>query len=57
MVRNDAICHVIKVGSRGNGRKSKSGIARPTKGAAECMDAIFPHVLHVFKVIEGKRHD
>lgn len=28
-----------------------------TKGAAECMDAIFPHVLHVFKVIEGKRHD
>ncbi len=27
------------------------------KGAAECMDAIFPHVLHVFKVIEGKRHD
>ncbi|AVR46826.1 bifunctional molybdenum cofactor biosynthesis protein MoaC/MoaB [Christiangramia fulva] len=28
-----------------------------TKGAAECMDAIFPHVLHVFKVIDGKRHD
>lgn len=28
-----------------------------TKGAAECMDAIFPHVLHVFKVIKGKRHD
>jgi len=28
-----------------------------TKGAAECMDAIFPYVLHVFKVIEGKRHD
>lgn len=28
-----------------------------TKGATECMDAIFPHVLHVFKVIEGKRHD
>lgn len=28
-----------------------------TKGAAECMDAIFPHVLHVFKVLEGKRHD
>lgn len=28
-----------------------------TKGAAECMDAIFPHVLHVFKMIEGKRHD
>ncbi|WP_318343088.1 bifunctional molybdenum cofactor biosynthesis protein MoaC/MoaB [Flagellimonas baculiformis] len=28
-----------------------------TKGAAESMDAIFPHVLHAFKVIEGKRHD
>ncbi|MUP47447.1 bifunctional molybdenum cofactor biosynthesis protein MoaC/MoaB [Gramella sp. BOM4] len=28
-----------------------------TKGAVECMDAVFPHVLHVFKVIEGKRHD
>ena len=28
-----------------------------TKGAAECMDAIFPHVLHAFKVLEGKRHD
>ncbi|TBW27156.1 bifunctional molybdenum cofactor biosynthesis protein MoaC/MoaB [Gramella sp. KN1008] len=28
-----------------------------TNGAAECMDAIFPHVLHVFKVLEGKRHD
>lgn len=28
-----------------------------TKGAGECMDAIFPHVLHVFKVLKGKRHD
>ncbi len=28
-----------------------------TNGAAECMDAIFPHVLHVFKVITGNRHD
>lgn len=28
-----------------------------TKGASECMEAIFPHVLHVYKVIEGKRHD
>jgi cyclic pyranopterin phosphate synthase len=28
-----------------------------TKGAKECIDAIFPHVLHVYKVIEGKRHD
>ena len=39
--------------------KGKVVLASPgsTKGAAECMDAIFPHVLHVFKVIEGKRHD
>ena len=39
--------------------KGKIVLALPgsTKGAAECMDAIFPHVLHVFKVIEGKRHD
>lgn len=28
-----------------------------TQGATECMDAIFPHVLHVFKMIEGKKHD
>jgi len=28
-----------------------------TKGAGECIDAIFPHVLHAFKIIEGKRHD
>lgn len=28
-----------------------------TKGAAECMDAIFPHVLHVYNVIEGTRHE
>jgi len=40
-------------------RKGKLILAFPgsTKGAAECMDAIFPHILHVFKVIEGKRHD
>lgn len=28
-----------------------------TKGAAETMDAIFPAVLHIFKVAEGMRHD
>ncbi|MCX2743855.1 bifunctional molybdenum cofactor biosynthesis protein MoaC/MoaB [Mangrovivirga sp. M17] len=28
-----------------------------TKGAVECMDSVFPHILHVYKVIEGKRHD
>ena len=39
--------------------KGKLVLAFPgsTKGAAECMDAIFPHVLHAFKVLEGKRHD
>lgn len=28
-----------------------------TKGAAESMQAIFPAVLHIFKVMEGARHD
>ncbi len=28
-----------------------------TKGVAECMDAVFPQVLHVFSVITGKRHE
>jgi molybdopterin biosynthesis enzyme MoaB len=27
------------------------------KGAAETMDALFPYVLHLFKVAEGMRHD
>jgi cyclic pyranopterin monophosphate synthase len=27
------------------------------KGTAETIDALFPHVLHVFKIIEGMRHD
>ena len=27
------------------------------KGAAETIDAVFPHVLHAFKVLEGARHD
>lgn len=27
-----------------------------TKGASESMDAIFPHVLHIFKVLRGERH-
>lgn len=26
-------------------------------GAAETIDALFPHILHVFKVAEGMRHD
>ncbi|WP_340102901.1 bifunctional molybdenum cofactor biosynthesis protein MoaC/MoaB [Rhodohalobacter sp. 8-1] len=28
-----------------------------SKGAAECIEAVFPHVLHVFLVLKGKRHD
>jgi len=28
-----------------------------TKGATETMDAIFPYILHIFKVAEGKRHE
>ncbi|CAN5442281.1 bifunctional molybdenum cofactor biosynthesis protein MoaC/MoaB [soil metagenome] len=28
-----------------------------TKGAAETMDALFPAVLHIFKVAQGMRHD
>lgn len=27
------------------------------KGAAETIDALFPHLLHVFKIAEGVRHD
>lgn len=26
-------------------------------GAREAMDAVFPHLLHIFDVIKGKRHD
>lgn len=28
-----------------------------SNGARECVDAIFPHLLHVFHVLKGKRHD
>lgn len=27
------------------------------KGAVETLDALFPHILHVFKIAEGMRHD
>jgi molybdenum cofactor synthesis domain-containing protein len=33
------------------------GLPGSTNGAAESMDAVFPAVLHVFKVMEGARHD
>lgn len=28
-----------------------------TRGAAETMDALFPYILHIFRVAEGMRHD
>jgi len=28
-----------------------------TKGASESMDALFPYILHIFRIIEGARHD
>lgn len=28
-----------------------------TRGAAETMDALFPYLLHIFRVAEGMRHD
>jgi molybdopterin biosynthesis enzyme MoaB len=28
-----------------------------TKGAQESMEALFPHLLHVFHVADGARHD
>ena len=28
-----------------------------TRGAEETMDALFPYILHVFRVAEGMRHE
>ncbi|MBD3637542.1 MAG: bifunctional molybdenum cofactor biosynthesis protein MoaC/MoaB [Crocinitomicaceae bacterium] len=28
-----------------------------TKGASESMDALFPHVLHIFRIFKGARHE
>ncbi|MEQ9064763.1 MAG: bifunctional molybdenum cofactor biosynthesis protein MoaC/MoaB [Vicingaceae bacterium] len=42
------------------GIKNKSlvlSLPGSTKGAAESMDAVFPHVLHVFGILSGKRHE
>lgn len=33
------------------------GIPGSTKGASESIEAIFPAALHIFKVMEGKRHE
>jgi cyclic pyranopterin phosphate synthase len=40
-------------------RKDTLILALPgsTKGAAESMEAIFPQILHIFRVMEGARHD
>ncbi|MCM8569095.1 bifunctional molybdenum cofactor biosynthesis protein MoaC/MoaB [Gramella jeungdoensis] len=33
------------------------GLPGSTKGASESMDAVFPHLLHVFKILRGAKHD
>jgi len=33
------------------------GLPGSTKGAAESMEAIFPQILHIFRVMKGARHD
>mgnify|MGYP001254369451 CR=1 FL=1 len=40
-------------------KNGKVVLAMPgsSNGARECMDAVFPHLLHVFHVLTGKRHD
>lgn len=42
-------------GIRGN--KVILALPGSSKGAKECVDAIFPQLLHVFQVLTGKRHD
>jgi molybdenum cofactor biosynthesis protein MoaC len=39
-------------------RKNSLVLALPgsTKGAIESMDALFPHLLHIFKIMAGSRH-
>lgn len=33
------------------------GVPGSTKGAAETMDALFPALLHIFRILKGARHD
>ncbi|MDG2396421.1 MAG: bifunctional molybdenum cofactor biosynthesis protein MoaC/MoaB [Flavobacteriaceae bacterium] len=33
------------------------GIPGSTKGAEESIDSIFPHVLHLFQILDGSNHD
>ena len=53
----DALCHAFA--RRGGFVKNTLVITLPgsPKGAAETMDALFPYVLHLFKVAEGMRHE
>ena len=39
------------------GKKLILALPGSSKGTAECLEAVFPHVLHVFQVLKGKRHD
>lgn len=40
-------------------RKGKIVLALPgsSKGVEECINAVFPHLLHIFNIINGQRHD
>lgn len=40
-----------------SGRSLILGLPGSTKGAAESMDAVFPHILHLFPVFRGINHD
>lgn len=33
------------------------GLPGSTNGAKECVDAVFPHLLHVFQVLKGTNHE
>jgi len=39
------------------GQKIILGLPGSSKGASECIEAVFPHLLHVFQVLKGTKHD
>lgn len=39
------------------GKSVVLGLPGSTNGARESMDAVFPHLLHVFHILKGKNHD
>ena len=39
------------------GNKIVLALPGSSNGARECVDAVFPHLLHVFQVLKGKNHD